>query len=135
MVPTTVECAYCGAPLEVKTNRKFVLCHYCGMKTPFEGFEYKYIDWRNSIYAAIKLWTDCPACDSPNMYLGAERRGWRCPDCGYIWTEKERRHGVLWYCDECDAYLNVQEGFSTKRKAWKCTECGYVNGLTRKDIL
>lgn len=35
-----------------------------------------------------------------------------------------------WYCDECNAYLNDQKGFSTKKGHWKCRECGYDNSIS-----
>ena len=70
MVPATVSCQYCGSSIDVRTYRKFVLCPYCGIRTPFEGFEYQDIDWRSSMYAHVKLWMDCPTCRSKNMYLG-----------------------------------------------------------------
>ena len=61
MVPATVSCKYCGSNIEVRTYRKFVLCPYCGIRTPFEGFEYQEIDWDSSMYSHVKLWMDCPA--------------------------------------------------------------------------
>lgn len=134
MIPLKGNCSCCGAELEVNSYRKFVKCPYCGTELAFDGFEYQTIDWRASMYAAVKLWTDCPVCRSPNMYLGPEKQAWRCPDCGYIWPEKERKHGVLWFCDDCETYLNIQPGFTTKNKTWKCTECGHINSVTKKDI-
>ena len=136
MVPTTVQCDHCGSNIEIRTYRKFVICPYCDNKFPFEGFDYRRIDWqRDSMYAGVKKWTDCPSCRSPNMYLGPERRAWKCPDCGYIWADKERKHGVLWFCDDCEAYLNVQLGFSTKGKIWQCSECGHINNITKENII
>lgn len=70
MIPQAVECPCCGAVIDVRTYRKFVQCPYCGIRTPFDGFEYENIDWRSSMYAHVKLWMDCPACRSGNMYLG-----------------------------------------------------------------
>ena len=87
------------------------------------------------MYAYVKLWSDCPVCRSPNMYLGPERKAWKCPDCGYLWSEKERRRGVLWFCDECETYMNMQEGFNTKKGTWVCKECGYQNDVTKRNII
>jgi len=135
MVPTKVSCKYCGSIIDVRTYRKFVLCPYCGIRTPFEGFEYQEIDWDSSMYSHVKLWMDCPACRSKNMYLGPSGRMWKCPDCGYQISRLKKNTGVFWFCDDCEAFLNVQDGFTTKDKTWKCTECGHVSGVTRRDII
>ena len=134
MVPSMVKCSYCGAEIEVNSYRKFVKCPYCGIETPFDGFKYQVIDWKSSMYSAVKLWTDCPVCRSPNMHLGPEKRAWRCPDCGYVWRNKDKRRGILWFCDRCETYLNIQSGFTTKNKTWKCSECSHINSVTKKDI-
>lgn len=68
------------------------------------------------------------------MYLGPEHKTWRCPDCGYTISNRDKRTGVFWFCDECEAYMNVQPGFTTKNKEWKCTACGHINGTTQNDI-
>lgn len=39
-----------------------------------------------------------------------------------------------WHCDECDAYLNDQPGFTTVTGEWICTECGAVNDVTEDNI-
>ena len=40
-----------------------------------------------------------------------------------------------WYCDECNAYLNDQEGFNTYEGTWTCTECGYENYINEYNIV
>ena len=40
-----------------------------------------------------------------------------------------------WYCDNCDAHLNNQSGFSTFSGSWTCTECGWNNDVTDDNIL
>ena len=135
MIPVSVNCGYCGSPVEVRTYRKFIKCPYCGMNTPFEGFEYEQVDWSSSMYSHVKLWSDCPACRSKNMYLGPSGRTWKCPDCGYSISRLKMQTGVFWFCDECEAFLNIQPGFSTREKTWKCTECGHVSGVSKKDII
>jgi len=135
MVPIKIQCKNCAAQIEVRTYRKFVHCPYCGTNMPFEGFEYQDIDWSASMYAHVKYWMDCPACRSRNMYLGPERKKWKCPDCGLVISAKEKKKGVFWFCDDCEAFLNVQPGFTTENGVWKCTECGYVSGVTEDNIL
>lgn len=135
MIPMVVLCNRCGSENEVRTFRKFVKCNYCDNKIPFEGFDYREINWNDSMYKSVKRWTDCPACRSPNMYLGPEKRAWKCPDCGYIWTRDEQKHGVLWFCDECEAYLNIQPGFINNGRTWQCSECGHLNDISENNII
>lgn len=46
----------------------------------------------------------------------------------------KRFPGIEWYCDECDAYLNEQEGFDDYLPYWECRECGYFNRLEIDEI-
>lgn len=133
MVPTTVKCPQCNASVSINSYRKFVVCPYCHDRFTFEGFEYKQIDRSASKYAYVKYEMDCPACRGKNMLRWSKI--WKCEDCGYTLSRIKRLFGVLWFCDECEAYLNVQAGFTTKNRKWECTECGHINGTTRKDIL
>lgn len=43
--------------------------------------------------------------------------------------------GYDWYCDECDAYMNNQPGFTAKSGEWTCTKCGSVNDVTEDNII
>ena len=45
-----------------------------------------------------------------------------------------RFFGVDWYCDECDARLDHQSGFSDNYDTWTCTECGCVNEISENEI-
>ena len=135
MIPKIVQCKNCGSNIEIRTWRRFVVCPYCDTKIPFDGFEYREIDWNDSMYSGVEYLMDCPACRSHNMYLGAEKRLWRCPDCGYSVSNREKRFGVFWFCDNCEAYLNVQNGFTTKNGIWRCSECGAQNDVTKNSIL
>ena len=38
-----------------------------------------------------------------------------------------------WFCDKCNAYLNVQPGFTVEDGVWRCTECGALNSVTSSD--
>lgn len=40
-----------------------------------------------------------------------------------------------WYCDQCNAWLNMQSGFTTATGEWTCTECGFENDVTSANIL
>ena len=135
MIPYVYTCPDCGAGQEIRTYRKFIVCTHCGSKHDFPGFDYRVIDWNSSMYAGVKYTMDCPACRGPNMYLGLEKRAWLCPDCGYSVSRLKKMTGVFWFCDDCEAFLNVQDGFTTKDKVWKCTECGCLSGVSRRDII
>ena len=136
MIAKRIKCNNCHADIEVKTWRKYVVCPYCDSRFPFEGFEYRQVNWADSMYAHVKKWTNCPACRSPNMYLGPSGRKWKCPDCGYVLPRFDRDpFSVFWFCDECEAYLNVQPEFTTKSGIWKCTECGHQNNVTKGNII
>lgn len=40
-----------------------------------------------------------------------------------------------WYCDNCDAHLNNQIGFSGDGGMWTCAKCGYVNDVGAGNVL
>ena len=44
--------------------------------------------------------------------------------------EGARFPGWYWYCDNCEAFLNVQKGFDDHLDTWTCTECGHENPIT-----
>ena len=135
MIPTKFACPDCGEKIAIRTYRKFVLCPHCGECADFPGFQYRDIDWNGSMYTHVHLWMDCPACRSPNMYLGASRRRWHCPDCGYQISPLKKFFEVFWFCDDCEAFLNIQPGFNTKAKKWKCSECGCLCDVSRSNII
>lgn len=129
------KCEKCSGSFDVKTFRRFTVCPYCGKKTAFPGFDYRRIDRKSSMYAGVKLWMDCPACRSPNMYLGPEGRKWKCPDCGYTISDHLKETTVFWFCDSCDAYMNIQDGFTDRTGKWTCTECKFENDVTKENII
>ena len=69
----------------------------------------------------------CPACEHI-MSLEKKEDIWQCKNCAYSISNKEVRDGVVfWYCDKCEAFLNIQKGFSTNKEIWVCTDCGHEN--------
>jgi hypothetical protein len=42
--------------------------------------------------------------------------------------------GIEWYCDQCGAHLNEQEGFDDHLPSWKCLKCGFENKLSVGEI-
>lgn len=41
---------------------------------------------------------------------------------------------VEWYCDDCNAKLNDQPGFTTDYPTWECAECGHDNDVTSTNL-
>lgn len=135
IIPANYKCKKCGDNFQIDSYRRFIECPACKDKTEFNGFNYMDIDWSSSAYSSVEWWTDCPVCRSPNMYLGAEGKKWKCPDCGYTLGKDEKDNTVFWFCDECDAYLNIQQNFNTDKGTWKCTECDFVNDVSEDNII
>ena len=134
MITHNITCKECGGSFDIKTFRELVTCPYCKNKSEFPGFHYRNIDWRSSMYANVKMWMDCPACRSPNMYLGPSERRWKCPDCGYSISQIKKNTSVFWFCDECGTFLNIQDGFTAKSGKWVCSECYFENDVTKDNI-
>jgi len=116
MITQEVICKGCEAKLEVNSWRKFVMCPYCETKTQFKGFEYKKINRNDSMYVHMKWEQDCPVCRSPHMLASSRLGKWRCADCSYMMSGVIKLIGVLWFCDNCESYMNIQQGFTTKKK-------------------
>lgn len=82
----------------------------------------------------IKKWMFCPACKDGKMRFNKKLSQWCC-DCGYNFTEQYFLDDcVFWFCDECETYLNNQEGFNPKSSKHICTNCGYENDTTENNI-
>lgn len=43
--------------------------------------------------------------------------------------------GCDWFCDDCGAYLNDQDDFTTASGRWMCDECGFENDVTEDNIV
>ena len=83
----------------------------------------------------IKKWMFCPACKSGKMTFNKKKSLWTCEDCGYHFSEQYFLNDcVFWFCDECEAYLNNQEGFNKKSAKHICRNCGYENDTTFNNI-
>lgn len=60
---------------------------------------------------------------------------WTCGDCGYKLSADEFEDDyVFWFCDECNSYLNNQEGIDRQASRHICTNCGYENDTTLDNI-
>ena len=135
MIPQMVYCDACGADFYIENYRNYVICPLCGTRFDLDSFGYPEIDWNKRKYHGVKKWTNCPACLSPNMYLDAKSLIWKCPDCDYTMSDESLKNSILWFCDHCETFMNVQEGFNTKSGRWKCTICGHDNDVTEKNII
>lgn len=83
----------------------------------------------------IKKWMYCPACKNGKMAINKKSTLWQCEECGYKLSADEFEDDyVFWFCDECEAYLNNQEGFDRKAAKHICQNCGYENDTTFDNI-
>lgn len=72
-----------------------------------------------------------------NGYGGYAHRYWetRTWDSKIIALLREwNLHDFDWYCDNCDAFMNVQPGFEGVEAVWVCAECGTENGIGPSDL-
>lgn len=42
--------------------------------------------------------------------------------------------GCDWCCDDCEALLNEQSGFTVTDGVWECEKCGCINDVTEDNI-
>ena len=83
----------------------------------------------------IKKWMFCPACKDGKMSINKNSTMWICEKCGYKLSADEFEDNyVFWFCDECESYLNIQEGFDRKSKKHICKKCGYENDTSFSNI-
>lgn len=83
----------------------------------------------------IKKWMFCPACKDGKMNINKDSTMWICEKCGYKLSADEFEDNyVFWFCDECESYLNSQEGFDRKSKKHICKKCGYENDTSFSNI-
>lgn len=60
---------------------------------------------------------------------------WTCENCDYELSVDEFEDDyVFWFCDECGAYLNDQDGFDRNASKHICQNCGYENDTTLDNI-
>lgn len=77
---------------------------------------------------------ECPSCRKKMTY-NRKNRLWECKDCGrQICVDVTKNDDVLWLCDNCGAFLNVQEGFTTKTGIWTCKHCKAENNVGENAI-
>lgn len=79
---------------------------------------------------------DCPVCKGVDTMLADNKRKlWECKECGYSITyDKFYSDYIYWFCDDCEAFLNIQPGFESAKEKWICQCCGYENDITESNI-
>lgn len=83
----------------------------------------------------IKKWMFCPACQDGKMRIDKTSTTWQCKECGYKLSAKKFEDDyVFWFCDECQTYLNNQDGFDEKSDKHICRICGYENDTTFNNV-
>lgn len=83
----------------------------------------------------IKKWMFCPACHQGKMTINKKSTLWTCEDCGYKLSNDEFQDNyVFWFCDECNRYLNSQDGFDCRANKHICRNCGYENDITFNNV-
>lgn len=88
-----------------------------------------------SYIRSIKRWMFCPACQEGKMVINRKSSTWKCEGCGYQLSADEFEDDCMfWFCDECNTYLNNQEGFIKEASKHMCTNCGYENDTTFNKI-
>ena len=40
----------------------------------------------------------------------------------------------VWFCEKCEALLNVQEQFEDAEGFYQCKKCGYINRLSDENV-
>lgn len=48
---------------------------------------------------------------------------------------EEKFPNVNWFCDNCNDYINIQDGFNDNCGEWTCTKCGHVNSISSDQII
>ncbi len=124
-----IKCENCGASLELYSYGKFAKCPYCNTQFLLENNNSSYE------YAKYKNTKVCPVCRGNESFArNIAHSKWKCMRCGYEIDSKALRKTVFWFCDKCDAFLNVQPGFDASEGKWNCVQCGYENDITKDNV-
>ena len=123
-------CPNCGGTLTIYSYGNHAKCPYCGTQVQLE---HERTSWKEGNYSNTRV---CPVCRGDgSLVLNAKKTLWRCLNCGYQITPSELETEVFWFCDECDAFLNVQPGFDDRvSNQWKCKQCGCENDVSDENI-
>ena len=83
----------------------------------------------------LKKWMFCPSCKNGKMSFNKKTSHWVCEDCGYSFSEEYFLDDcVFWFCDECETYLNNQEGFDKHSPKHICRSSRVPSKKLRRSI-
>ena len=69
------------------------------------------------------------------MTINKKSTLWTCEECGYRLSADEFEDDyIFWFCDECNTYLNNQDGFDRHASRHICRNCGYENDTTFENV-
>ena len=123
-------CSSCGGTVEIYSFGKFLRCPYCGTQNLVN---YKQSSWKSGNYSNTR---ECPVCrEKGSLVLSKNEKLWKCLNCAYCIEPRQLRREIFWFCDSCDAFINVQPGFTQKLKEWKCMHCGFLNDTSSNNVL
>ena len=126
-------CPECGEIIETYAYSKFVVCKSCGNKLP-NTFPSAAL-WSGRSDPRVNGWRVCPVCRGDGSMIHRKYgKDWNCLWCGYKLSNKAWEDIVLWFCDSCDTYMNIQPGFATESGRWVCTVCGQENDVSDDNI-
>ena len=108
---------------------RLATCPYCGVQNLLGQDAPSWVEGRYS-HARV-----CPVCRGDGSLVRNRKRTlWRCLSCGYRIPEKQLETEIFWFCDACDAFLNVQPGFDPAAESWVCRQCGYGNDISEDNL-
>ena len=127
------DCPECSELIETRAYSKYVRCDHCGIRIP--SFFPSSPLWSGRSDSRVNGWRVCPVCRSDGTLIHRKyEQNWNCRWCGYTIPNKEWEDIVLWFCDECDTFMNVQSGFTTETGRWVCSVCGQENDVSDANI-
>lgn len=79
---------------------------------------------------SIAVGLTCPSCRNKMIYR-KETSHYCCGQCSFTLSHESFMGGyIYWFCDKCETFLNLQDGFNTESGLWKCRRCGFENDVT-----
>ena len=89
----------------------------------------------NTYIRKIKKWMFCPNCRNGKLTIDNKAAMWNCTNCGYkISADEFDDNHSFWFCDQCGAFLNNQQGFVQDGSLHICGECGFENSITTETV-
>lgn len=83
----------------------------------------------------IKKQMACPCCKEGKFAFIKKDNIWKCEMCGYELDDKLFTDDyIFWFCDECGAFMNNQEGFDYENDKNICSHCGYENDTSEANV-